>query len=76
MAKFEIVKPELHWATVEVEASTIEEAFEKALAGDEECETACEFGRTLEPSEFLWEGRPKDGEMPTHSWNGTEVKPL
>src|ERR1035438_7642331 len=54
MAKFEIEVPELHWATKEVEAETIEDAFRKVLAGDEESETSVEYSRTFEPSEVHW----------------------
>ena len=79
MARFEIEVPELHWATKEVEADTIEEAFKKALEGDEDAETGCEYSRTFEPSEVHWEGRqlPKTmkPEPATHVWTGTEVKP-
>ena len=79
MAKFEIEVPELHWATKEVEAETIEDAFRKVLAGDEESETSVEYSRTFEPSEVHWEGRlllkTSKAEPATHIWNGTEIKP-
>ena len=79
MARFEIEVPELHWATKEVEADTVEEAFKKVLDGDEESETSVEYSRTFEPSEVFWEGRqlPKTmkPEPATHVWTGTEVKP-
>ena len=79
MAKFEIEVPELHWATKEVEAETIEEAFKKILENNEDAETACEYSRTFEPSEVHWDGRqlPRTmkAEPATHTWNGAEVKP-
>ena len=77
MARFEIEVPELHWATKEVEAETIEEAFKKALEGDEDAETACEYSRTFEPSEVHWEGRqlPKTmkAEPATHVWRALRL---
>jgi hypothetical protein len=79
MAKFEIEVPELHWATKEVEAETIEEAFKKVLENNEDAETACEYSRTFEPSEVHWEGRQLPRTMKadpaTHTWNGAEFKP-
>ena len=79
MAKFEIEVPELHWATKEVEAETIEEAFKKVLENNEDAETASEYSRTFEPSEVHWDGRQLPStlkaEPATHTWNGAEVKP-
>jgi hypothetical protein len=74
MAKFEISVPELHWAERVVEADTIEEAFQKVLKNEEDYETSVELGRTMEPSEVIWSGRQQGEDMPTHEWNGQEIK--
>ena len=60
MPVYLIQVPELHWATREIEAANLEEAFRRVQNGEEDSEVAVEYSHTLEPSDTIWEGSEKD----------------
>lgn len=73
MSTFIIEIPEIHWSKRKIEASTIEEAFAKAAAAEDNEELALVYSFTADPETKAWTGSPADKPAESYRFDGQTV---